>query len=340
MRVATPETDRVQIRKLWDEMLEQMGRRNIGRFIRHLWVSRYGDLKSQDLFSALKDHISAKSITSLQFTQGASEECERYAQLLDASESLGAAQGSVKSLLRDLDVDSALPLLLSGYRLLEPDDFEKLTQWILVFVVRYSIVMNLDPAGMETLFFQLARDIRAKMEIDLRSKDSQKSDKSRKCMAHIKEQLIKNAPQDPNVKSSVGTLVLSPEDAKYVLRRLAIRMETNTKEISIKETNLEHIFPKNPEENEWGGPANHEILQPLLWHIGNLTVFGKRLNKKAANGEFAAKKELYEKASELEMAKEIARDYKEWNKLSIEERAQKLAPRVVEVWNFDNPSRV
>jgi hypothetical protein len=159
-------------------------------------------------------------------------------------------------------------------------------------------------------------------------------------MAHIKEQLIKNAPQDPNVKSSVGTLVLSPEDAKYVLRRLAIRMETNTKEISIKETNLEHIFPKNPEENEWGGPANHEILQPLLWHIGNLTVFGKRLNKKAANGEFAAKKELYEKASELEMAKEIARDYKEWNKLSIEERAQKLAPRVVEVWNFDNPSRV
>jgi hypothetical protein len=44
MRVA-PDSDRKQIRKVWNEMLTSMGRRDIGRFLRHLWVSRYGDLK-------------------------------------------------------------------------------------------------------------------------------------------------------------------------------------------------------------------------------------------------------------------------------------------------------
>jgi hypothetical protein len=61
MRVAIPKTDRTQIRQLWNEMLERMGKRDITRFLRHLWVSKYGDLKDQDLFSALRKHIDEKA---------------------------------------------------------------------------------------------------------------------------------------------------------------------------------------------------------------------------------------------------------------------------------------
>src|SRR5690606_8366289 len=52
MRVAEPEVDREKIRALWNDMLEGMGRRDINKFLRHMWVSKYGDLKNQDLFSA------------------------------------------------------------------------------------------------------------------------------------------------------------------------------------------------------------------------------------------------------------------------------------------------
>ena len=46
-------------------MLEQMGRRDINRFLRHMWVSKYGDLKSQDLFTALKARIENDNIGSM-----------------------------------------------------------------------------------------------------------------------------------------------------------------------------------------------------------------------------------------------------------------------------------
>jgi uncharacterized protein with ParB-like and HNH nuclease domain len=54
MHVAETDDDRKQIRDFWNEMLERMGRRDINRFLRHMWVSKYGDLKSKDLFTALK----------------------------------------------------------------------------------------------------------------------------------------------------------------------------------------------------------------------------------------------------------------------------------------------
>ena len=38
MRVAVPKTDRSTIRRLWNDMLERMGKRDITRFLRHLWV--------------------------------------------------------------------------------------------------------------------------------------------------------------------------------------------------------------------------------------------------------------------------------------------------------------
>jgi len=69
-------------------------------------------------------------------------------------------------------------------------------------------------------------------------------------------------------------------------------------------------------------------------------MLGERLNRDAANKEFPFKAAHYSKNSELEMAQDIAKTYKEWNKDTIPDRAKRLAPLVIEVWNFDNPSRV
>ena len=92
MRIASDDPERSQIREYWNEMLEQMGRRDINKFLRHMWVSKYGDLKKQDLFSALKNHIESEGIHSIEFTQTCSEECESYTHLVDHNETyLGKA---------------------------------------------------------------------------------------------------------------------------------------------------------------------------------------------------------------------------------------------------------
>jgi hypothetical protein len=162
----------------------------------------------------------------------------------------------------------------------------------------------------------------------------------KKGLAHLKNTLTENAPSDDDIKPAIGRLLLEPGEAKYVLEKLAWAMQTETKEVKIGEANLEHIYPKNPAENEWGGKANHEALDPFLWHLGNLTMLGQRLNRKARNSEFSIKREHYEKKSELEMAQQIAKEYTTWNEATIKDRAEKLTDLVLHVWNFDNPSRV
>ena len=327
MRVASPATDRKKIRDNWNDMLEPLGRRDINRFLRHMWVSKYGDLKNVDLFTALKKHIEANTISSLDFIRSCSEECENYVHILDVDEDLGKAARYVRTLIKDLDAQSALPPLLAAFPLMSGTDFETFARWMLVFVARYSIIANFDSSGLENVFFALARDIRAMMA---------DPKKAKQCMANIKATLVKNAPSDERVKVAATELILSPEEARYIVSRIATRLQTDTKEIKIDEANLEHVFPKKP-SSEW---KKTDDLEPLLWHIGNLTMLGERLNSEIANKGYAKKREYYQKTTELKMAQELAKEYAQWNESTVKDRAKKLAGSVVEIWSFDNPSRV
>jgi len=130
--------------------------------------------------------------------------------------------------------------------------------------------------------------------------------------------------------------LLEQEDAVYILSRIANRLQSKTKEVALRESNLEHIFPRNP-STEW---TNSEELEPYLWHIGNLTMLGKRLNSNAANSGFSVKRSYYEKATELAITKEIAATYKSWDVATIHKRTKRLMNLVVEIWDFNNTSRV
>ncbi len=336
MRQATPEKDQKKVREYWTDMIERMGKRDINRFLRHMWVSNYGDLKAQDLFSELKTHIEKKGISSLDFARTCKDECEYYVQLISIeAEHLGKSTTYVKSILTGLDAQVSLPALLSAYQKLPPEEFVKVCQLILVFVVRYSVIAGLDASGLENVLFGLARDIRVQMA----QEDGNKAN-SKACMKHIKDTLIRNSPSDKQLETAIPQLVLSPDEAPYVMSRIANHMQTTTKETRISDANVEHIFPKNPDEKEWGGTSNHELMEPYLWHIGNLTVMGTRLNGGVGNKEYNIKRVSYENASELEITKKIAADYDDWNVRNIEDRAAKLTKPMLEVWGFENPSRV
>jgi hypothetical protein len=209
----------------------------------------------------------------------------------------------------------------------------QIARWLLIFVTRYSLVVDLDPAEMENVFFKLARETRERMK---------SPNAAAGCMSHIKASLIGLLPNDTTVSMASRSLIVSSEAAHYMLNRIARRMQTDTKEIQLDESNVEHIFPQNPDESAWGGEENQQKLEPFTWHIGNLTMLGERMNKKAANKDYIpTKRDIYAKSTELEMAKKIAADYPDhWDAGTICDRAAKLAPLIVEIWNFNNPSWV
>jgi hypothetical protein len=337
MEKAPNDADRKIIRGLWTEMVQRMGTHDIERFMRHMWVSRYGDLKKEDLFTALKNHLDKQQISSVEFARLCGDECDNYIQLLMVEEE-HLPKGSihlVRALTRELNFQPAFPLLLSSYLLLQDGDFIKVAGYLLVFVTRYSIISNLDPGGMEDLLFKLARDVRAMV------KDSEDEAGSKSAVKHVKDTLSANAPNDDKVKANAADekLTLENAEAKYVLSRLANYMQDPEKQVGLAETNLEHIYPQNPEAAEWGGAANQEKLEPFIWNIGNLTIYGKKANRKVANSEYPAKQAKY-KDSKILMTQKIAAEYNNWDEITIKDRAAKLAKLVVQVWNFDNTSRV
>lgn len=328
MGSAATDQDRNLIRELWNDMIEAMGRRDINRFIRHMWVSKYGDLKSKDLFSALKDRIQDEKLTPVQFAQSCSQECERYVDLLKADpEELESAARAVRSLVRDLGFEPTLPVLMSASAVLPSrSDLDKVARWLLVFVTRYSIIVGLDASGMENTLFALARDVREKAAAGASPKE---------CLSLVKDRLMKNSPTDDLVESRLVTKQFEQQEAVYVVSRIANRMQSATKELVLGESNLEHIFPKKP-SNEWENPSD---LEPFLWNIGNLTMLGKRLNNAAAASEFTAKKNEYKK-SNLKITQNIADNYSAWDEKAILKRASSMVPLVKEIWSFANPSRV
>lgn len=329
MRQAKDE-ERKHIRLIWDEMLAEMGRRDISRFLRHLWVSQYGDLKAEGLFAALKAAIKKSAVSSLSFVQQCSEECRSYVALLDVrAETLGVAEPYIRKLIKGIDAQSALPLLLSCMARFSLTEVASIAQFLLVFIVRWMILTGRDTARMETLLFSLARDVRTG-EISGKTVS----------VSEVKNSLRGVSPDDTEVTAAISRMVLPADSAEYVVRCISNSMETKTKEKTTgDESNLEHIYPQNPDDGAWGGEDNQAILEPYTWHIGNLTMLGERLNTKAKNSEYEAKREKY-KASELKMPQLIAEKYDKWDAPSIEDRAKSLLPNILKIWNFDNPSGV
>jgi len=275
-----PENDRDEIREYWTEIVQRMERFDINNFLRHVWVSKYGDLKDRDLFTALTERIEEEKTESKKFARVCADECESYVQLLKAEEDYIDKETLpfLRSLLRELNVQASLPLLLSAYTLLNKKDFRDVVKWLLVFYTRYSIIANRDLGDMEDLLFSLARRVRVMVT------DPNDSIASKSCAKEIKFTLDKYTPTTEEIKSKVPELIFDDNgsDAKYVMKHLAEHIQSQTKEIGMKETNLEHIYPQNPKPNEWGGEANQAKLNPFLWHIGNLTIYGTRVNREAS----------------------------------------------------------
>ena len=349
MGAASNDEERKQIRGFWNEMITEMGQRDMNRFLRHLWISRFGDLKSQDLFSALKSKIESSSISAVDFASSCADECESYVALLDAAEdSFKETARPLKALVRQLNFQAALPLLLSTYKFLPLQDFDKLIRLLLVFVTRYSVVSKLDPSGAETVMFELAMQARQQLvDADAKKKSTAGADAFvlessdvKDTLTFLKTELRKEAPTDDAVRLAGEELLLENDEAKYLLARLASFLQTNTKEVTIDEANLEHIFPQRAKEVDWGGKDKLQELEPYIWHLGNLTILGTRLNRTAGNKAYAVKRQHYEQKSELKMAQDVAALYQSWGINEIRDRAKShLAPKLPSVWDFDNTSR-
>ncbi|WP_312906731.1 DUF262 domain-containing protein [Tissierella praeacuta] len=95
---------------------------------------------------------------------------------------------------------------------------------------------------------------------------------------------------------------------------------------------IEHIMPQTltPIWRRDLGKKYDEIHIEYLHTIGNLTLTA--YNGSLSNKEFSDKREILEN-SNISISRNI-KDYKEWNGVSIKDRANKLFDVAMEIWNF------
>lgn len=157
-------------------------------------------------------------------------------------------------------------------------------------------------------------------------------------------------PSDLEVKDSFAcerkTLYV-PKSILYLLE-LAVRNadRQNTKLLSIKNYDLEHIMPQNWEKN-WPLPTNTDKSEDVLEDernkkvasIGNMTILKNGLNKSLKNKSWTDKKYgknqdgLVKYGAGLETFSQYI-DLPAWDENTIDKRAEFLLQKALEVWKI------
>lgn len=321
MRTAENEAERKGVRQSWNSVVENLGQQKVSNFLRHMWVSQYGDVKSQSLFREIRDNLATQGIKSHEFAKLCASESQYYVGITDLdSEIIGSeAFRQVEGLIKNLEADRALPILLSGIICLDKSEFAKLVRALATVVTRYSILANLNPAVLEDVLFSAARAIRA---------NRKNGESSRACLRVAKEILGKINPKRDQIRSTLPEVFLTKKQASFVVYTLAEKIQSRSNAVQIPTHSIEHIFPESPNQTDW---PNAEDMEPLVWHIGNLTVLESTYNRDAGSKSYEKKREYYTR-SEIKMTSSIPEAYTEWNADTIRDRAIKLLSIIDEVW--------
>jgi hypothetical protein len=306
-----PEGERQEIIDLWREILEMEGEPNLKTFLRHYWVSRYGDVKTQSLYREMKSRILADNVSSLDLSRSLQDAATIYESLLMARDDSTEIAGLLAD-VNALGASSLYPALLSAYQV-DPDQIGPLLRALIATYMRHTVIGKKENSRVEDTVFRLARDLRANRDFP----------------AAINT-LRTFAPPDNEFASTFATASLPRmEAARYVLREIEHDLR-RTDELHVAppaRVHVEHIYPQNP-------PPERRLSQHVntINRIGNLTLLDRRLNTAAKNAAFTDKIPYYQQ-SELLLNAEI-REATAWRIEEINARQLALSQRAAAIWSF------
>jgi hypothetical protein len=303
--------------ELWKDLISFDSDTQIQNFLRHYWVSRHGDVKTQSLYREIKGVIVDKDLESIALSTSLSQSSEIYRQLVDANTS----SMELNKLLAEVqDYGSRgrilLPTLIALVEELGADEAVAAANVAHNVFVRHSIIRNLENSPLENAMYEGARDFREEKDI-----------------AKFLSRIISVSPNDQNIVDTFATLSIVHNGSR---RNLLKRFEMNargTEELEIAgsaRVHVEHVYPQKPLPNN--KVPNHD---KIINRIGNLTLLSASINKTLQNGAFKDKREMLAK-SEIIMTQAIAAN-SDWDEARIVDRQAQMAAIAPSLWPIDLP---
>jgi uncharacterized protein DUF262/uncharacterized protein DUF1524 len=320
--------DRInQVKHNWIQMtgtLETVRESEITKsFIRHYWVSRYGRVRGQELFAAIKEQF-RNSSDVVQFSHALADEAVNYAALLTPSHTLWAkygdqARGSLFT-LNLLGIEQIRPLLLIALDKLDAKEMSKLLTVAVSWAVRLLIAGKQGSGALEQLYGQAAEKT---------------AGGEMKTAASISKFMSREVPGDEKFESDFSLARVSRAAlARYYLRALE-RQHRNEKEPYLIPNdelviNLEHVMPETP-SHDWSH-IPQEVFDSYVTRIGNQVLLQASQNSALGNKGFSKKKQTLLDA-DFETTK-WAGQYKSWGAREIEDRQKRLARLAALTWSL------
>jgi hypothetical protein len=211
------------------------------------------------------------------------------------------------------------PLLLSVLDTFRDAEVKAAVRNTVSWSVRFLIHGGLGSGAIETHNCAAAKEVREKKILTA---------------AQLFKRLKGVLPNDAQFRASFATATVSKGYlARYYLRALEQQENGDSAPELVPNpnaeiVNLEHVLPQNP-SSAWSYiPPDEQVL--LAKRLGNMALMKTKLNTKAANDGFAAKKAFYGK-SEFALTKVLAKKTA-WNRASIDKRQNHLADLAVKTW--------
>jgi len=338
-----------KVLKIWSNIVEELTQyenADITDFILNSYYSRFGSksdrTNQKNLFNSIKNLLDKKGISALDFASYLEKDCEPYKKLrgYDRSTDKKFTKETIKYIeeLNVLNISRVYPLLLTGYEVLEPKDFQKLVILTVNFAFRYKVVLNESADALLRIIMDLSCELR----------------KGSITLDNIKERFLSEAS---DTDFEIEFQRFTPRSAKlafYTLKKIEDHL-SKRQGITVLEhspnQHLEHIMPKCPKESDWPHLFKSGKLDDrhnsYLNRIGNLTILEADINRFIRNKSFEFKNSNEEKKdyqnSSLKLPKNIQKYLTKtssksvWDFRSIEERSKYLAKLAVKVWSLNIP---
>lgn len=313
------------VKQNWTEMMVNLDEDVGVRFLRHYWVSKNGRVQAGRLFRDIREKANTQSkVFSL--SEDLKSSAMIYTALSTADHSLWDDYSqNLRDCIRELRLLNAIqcyPVLLAAYEKFDDTNFERVARIMLVVAVRYSLICGFRTGALEIHYADIAHRISKgeirKAGVTFRAlRDIYPSDKT--FHTHFKEKEIRTAKQ-----------------GRYLLGELEVYKTGNQLEPTsdTDKINLEHIAPKNPNEN-WKdiGDTRGQDYENWAYRLGNQVLIDTRINKEIAGKAFEDKKKFLKK-SPFSLTSSVVK-YSQWTTKEIEERQVELADLAVKCWEYE-----
>jgi uncharacterized protein with ParB-like and HNH nuclease domain len=222
--------------------------------------------------------------------------------------------------LKVLNTNKCYPLLIRAKKILNPNNFEKLTKVIDCISFRHSI-MKIDPKDLEKFYYTALNKLKSDNDIQtIIDEAKQHNTMSPKLDAKFKDDFCVAYPRN----------IIS----KMILSRISSHLHEGL-DIKGKTISLEHIMPRNPKGKAWADLKNSdkELYEFSVDRIGNLTLLQDKLNSDSGNKDFVTKKNNYYSKSAVRLTRELM-EYDKWDFDTIGQRQEKLFEYAKEIWRL------